>query len=121
MFLRHHFSRSLIVYTLFNRGTHQFFFLYTQHAADRNGITRATRPVEEDFFRAQRKSNADGGGEEEEDNYGRIYGEKYLILFQRGNDFYRYHYSRIPWTSREKIIKKVWIGREEEKIQMVAT
>jgi len=28
---------------------------------------------------------------------------------------------RISWTSREKIIKKVWIGREEEKIQMVAT
>ena len=73
-------------------GHSPIFFLSFTHSTPRIGTELHAQPVLlEDFFRAQRKSNADGGGEEEEDdNYGEFTARNNLDSFQRGNDFYRY-------------------------------
>ena len=73
-------------------GHSPIFFLSFTHSTPRIGTELHAQPVLlEDFFRAQRKSNADGGGEEEEDDhYGEFTARNNLDSFQRGNDFYRY-------------------------------
>ena len=63
--------------------TNFFSFFYTQHAADRNGITRATRPVGRFLSRAKEKQRGwwrrGRGGR----SLRRIYGEKFGFVPKR--------------------------------------
>ena len=89
-------------------GHSPIFFLSFTHSTPRIGTELHAQPVLlEDFFRAQRKSNADGGGEEEEDdNYGEFTARNNLIRSKEATTFTDINCEPIR-GHREKIIKSL--------------